>query len=211
MSWIAGCLRSLVSVTRGASHRCKSVGKCSRRALLAMVAGLLLLSVWPQPAIAQSCRTPQVEARIKELGQRIERHRNRITRLKQELSKLEAEYFPVAGRPLLSESTRDWLYELSNKISQIKEAIEFDEATLKRLAEERSKLESLPPCPPPAPRISAAPRASSEAAALAKAGLPGGLCPGAPAGSETRKRDPDAGVVLNMIRECHGTNSFGYR
>jgi hypothetical protein len=43
------------------------------------------------------------------------------------------------------------------------------------------------------------------------AALPGGLCPGGVAGAEPRKRDPDPGVVLSMVRECYGTNSFGYR
>ena len=51
----------------------------------------------------------------------------------------------------------------------------------------------------------------SEAEALKAASLPGGVCPGAPAGSEARKRDPDPGVVLNMIRECHGGNGSSLR
>jgi hypothetical protein len=171
-----------------------------RRALLAALAGLLLMSGWPAPAIAQSCRTPQVEARIKELGQRIERYRNRIPRLKQELSQLQAQA-PMAERSLLSERTRDWLTELSNKISQTKQSIEFHEATLKRLVEERSKLESLPACPRPGPSVSAAPRSSREAAALAKA-LPGGRCHGAVAGGDLRQRDPDPGVMLSLIMGC---------
>jgi septal ring factor EnvC (AmiA/AmiB activator) len=203
MSWTSRVLRSLVSATSWESRRSKSVGKCSRRVLLAVLTGLLLMSGWPEPAIAQSCRTPQVEARINELGQRIERYRDRINRSKQELSKLNAELneFGIVPEFARSERTRAKLRDLSYRISQISESIEFQEATLKRLVEERNKLESLPACPRPAPSVSAAPRASSEAAALAKA-LPGGRCAGAVAGAELRQRDPDPGVMLALIMAC---------
>ena len=51
----------------------------------------------------------------------------------------------------------------------------------------------------------------SEAEALQASSLPGGLCPGAPAGSEARKRDFDPSVVLNMIRDCYSGNGSSLR
>jgi hypothetical protein len=207
MSGTAGFLCSSLSMTPWASHRFASAVTFSRRALLATVTGLLLMSGWPEPAIAQPCRTPQVEARMKDLAQRIVRYWKRIAQARKEQRKLKAE-LAEPQTPYLSLGMVDYLRD---RIVKLEESIERWGETARRLLDDLKALQNLPPCPPPAPRISAAPRASSEAAALAKAGLPGGLCPGAPAGSETRKRDPDAGVVLNMIRECHGTNSFGYR
>jgi hypothetical protein len=50
-----------------------------------------------------------------------------------------------------------------------------------------------------------------EAAAQMRKALPGGRCPGAPAGSEARKRDPDPGVMLSLIRECYGGNGSSPR
>ncbi len=50
-----------------------------------------------------------------------------------------------------------------------------------------------------------------EAAAQMQKALPGGRCPGAPAGSELRKRDPDPGVILSLIRECYGGNGSSPR
>jgi hypothetical protein len=55
------------------------------------------------------------------------------------------------------------------------------------------------------------PAPASEAEALQAPSLPGGLCPGAPAGSEARKRDFDPSVVLNMIRDCYSGNGSSLR
>jgi hypothetical protein len=177
-----------------------------RRALLAALAGLLLMSSWPSPAIAQSCRTPQVEARIDDLRQRIERYRDRINQANAELSKERLQYENLKAENPSGPRTQAAFVKWSRREG----AIQHLEGTLQVLIRELARLTSLPACPRPGSSVSAVPRSSSEAAALAKA-LPGGLCPGASPGSEPRKRDPDAGVVLNMIRECYGTNSFGYQ
>jgi hypothetical protein len=99
--------------------------------------GLLALTLgFGQPAFAQPapCRTPQVEARLKDLNSRIKRYEARLAQAQAELNAAE-NYKPLAGPTKSLGEIRDNLDNLKARLSEF-----YDEVR---------NLEKLPPCPPP--------------------------------------------------------------
>jgi hypothetical protein len=116
-------------------------------------------TAFAQPA-APTCRTPQVEERIKDLNSRIKRYEARKAQAEADLDAAE-KYKDVAG-PAMS------LNERRNNLDNLK-------ARLSDFYDELNKLERLPPCPPPHTEFPFGPNGPFETASFEFSGYSGSV------------------------------------
>jgi hypothetical protein len=101
-------------------------------------------TAFAQPA-APTCRTPQVEARIKDLNRSIKHYDGLVDAAEAKVDATQASYDAQkkqAAGPSVG---------VSIALAEDKETVERLKKTREKFADERARLEALPPCPPPPP------------------------------------------------------------
>ena len=137
-------------------------------------------TAFAEPA-APTCRTPQVEARIKDLNRTIKNYDRLVDAAEEKADASQAKTDEGYKKPgmrseelgaLVSKSARDWW-----NLQDLRE-------TRSKFIDERARLEALPPCPPPPPKEK--PRVQTESDQRLMKRLRTGARPGSGEKSEER-------------------------